>query len=187
MVKLITAIFGAGVFGSIIALRKYVGIVLIMIVSTMIFKADIVDYLKQSSKQQHEEKLAQLNFENERMKIEAEKNKMEAEAKAQREQKEKAEIEFYQKEVARMKKEEEQKQKIERQKREAQQQESEALKKAALDSVCNRYENDYKRQMFCAATPNHHTCQQGYTPATWYNGAMTSRSYAVQMKCNVQY
>lgn len=180
MVKLITTIFGAGFFGSIIAMRKYLGIVLIMMVTTTIFKADIVDYMKQSSKQSHEEKLAQINFETERLKIETE-------ARIAREQKEKLELELYNKEQERLKKEQEQKLKAERIKAEAKQHETEMAKKAALDSICNRYESDYKRQMFCAATPNHHTCQQGHTPVTWYNGAIASRSYALEMKCNVQY
>lgn len=180
MGKLITTIFGAGIFGTIISMRKYFGIVLVMVVSTMIFKADIVDYMKQSSKQQHEEKLAQINLETEKMKIEAEaKLKQELQEREWQEQ-------------ARKEKEQKEKQEQERQLKIKQQQEkvqleNEKMKLAAQKSICDRYENDYKRQMFCSATPNHHTCASGYTPVTWYNGAMASRSFAIEAKCNVQY
>ena len=55
-----TAIFGAGVLGSVIALRTYVGIALVMMVTTCSFKADIIDYIKDSKRQAHEEKMAQI-------------------------------------------------------------------------------------------------------------------------------
>jgi len=64
-----TAIFGAGVLGSVIALRTYVGIALVMMVTTCSFKADIIDYIKDSKRQAHEEKMAQITAETDKEKI----------------------------------------------------------------------------------------------------------------------
>jgi len=192
MFKLLTAVFGAGFFGSLIAMRKYLGIALIMIVSATIFKADITDYIKQSSKQSHEERLAQINLETEKFKIEAE-------AKALREAKEKAEVEFYQKETKRL----EQEQKLEQEKKdkaikaanekirianaleENKRIEEKELWRSAKTKMCSEFQRQYVNMLKCAVnSTNPQLCEQGHDANSWFKWASGERVKAINSGCD---
>jgi len=200
MGKLITAIIGAGFFSSIIAMRKYFGIILVMLASTMIFKADIVDYIKQSSKQSHEERMIQMN-------VEAEKFKIETEAKQLREAKEKAEIEFYQKETKRLEQEQEKKDKekklAEEKKFKAETEYEEKLRvdkvllenkrieeqqlwRSAKTKMCSEFQRQNVNMLRCAVdSSNPQFCAQGHATSVWYNGAAQERVKAINSGCDV--
>lgn len=194
MGKILTTIFGAGFVGSLYALRTYLGIALILMVSTCSFKSDIVDYVKESRKESHQERLAQINYETEKLKIEmAEKAKLE---QIQKEKQAQLEQEQKRKEQEQLKKEQIRKQQEQAKLRDQEelekkyQQEKERLenlKRMAKLSVCTNYYNQYKSQLLCAATPNHHTCATGYTPAQWSMGAGQVRRNAINEGCDVQY
>ena len=180
MAKLITAIFGAGVFGSIVALRNFIGIILVMIVSTAIFKSDIVDYIKQSSKQEHEQKLAQINFETEKLKIDAE-------AKAQNDAKVKAEYDRVQAEIVRKEKEQKlikDKLDSDRRAKEEQQKQLYALQQKAQEKVCADYLKEYRAVLICAIEPtNAKLCAPGYTGVSWLNYSKTIKQNASSNGC----
>jgi len=114
MSKFITAVFGAGVLGSVFALRTYLGIGLLLMVTTCSLKTEVVEYIKDSKIQAHEQRLAELNLETERVKAEiSERLRFEAE--------EKANAELAQKENIRIEKERKQAQEKERVRKEKQQ------------------------------------------------------------------
>jgi len=82
MGNILTAIFGAGIVGSLLTMRTYLGIALIVMVGSCTFRGDIVDYIKLSKAQEHEERMIRLNFEMEQFKArEAKQAKEEAEQK----------------------------------------------------------------------------------------------------------
>jgi hypothetical protein len=83
MGNILTAIFGAGIVGSLLTMRTYLGIALIVMVGSCTFRGDIVDYIKLSKAQEHEERMIRLNFEMEQFKArEAKQAKEEADQKA---------------------------------------------------------------------------------------------------------
>lgn len=181
MGKLITAIFGAGIFGSIVAMRKYVGIALVMIVSSLFFKADIVDYIKQTSKQEHEQKLAEINLETERMKVEAE-------ARAKSELKQKEEYEKEQQELARKEKLKKTAQdKLDQEKRVQEEQRNKLanLQQKAQEKICDDYLKEYRAVLICSINPNDSKlCAPGYTSVSWLNYSKTIRYNAGSNGCN---
>ena len=199
MGKILTAIFGAGIVGSLYSLRTYLGIALILMVSTCSFKADIVDYVKESRKEAHQERMVQLN-------VEAEKLKIELEAKQLREAKEKAEVEFYQKETKRLEQEQEKKEKekklaqekklkaeseyeeklrIDKALMENKRIEEQALWNSAKTKMCSDYQRSYVNLLKCAVnSTNPQLCAQGHDSATWFKSAEGERIRASQNNCN---
>lgn len=71
MNKWIAAFFGAGFFGAILALRTYLGIALVLMVTTCSFKADILNYIKESKEQAHQERLAEIQAQTVKAKLDA--------------------------------------------------------------------------------------------------------------------
>lgn len=186
MSKILTTLFGAGFIGSLFALRTYLGIALILSVSTCTFKNDIVDYVKESRKEAHQERLAQINFETEKMKIESlEKVKLEQEREQKAKQiveeqirKEKLEKEQFQaRERERIRKEKENQIEMER---------ITELRQKAHAKVCEEHYTRYRKLLICAYNPNDAVnCAQGYLSTVWANSASQVRATAVADSCNV--
>jgi hypothetical protein len=67
----LTAIFGAGVVGVVYSMRKYLGIALVLLVTTCSYKTEIANYLNTSRDQGHQERMAQLEAETAKAKLQA--------------------------------------------------------------------------------------------------------------------
>lgn len=84
----LTAILGAGFLGTVYALRRYIGIVLVLLVTTCSFRAPIVDYINKTQDQGHQERMAVLKAQQDQAKLNAEQQlklvtaQQEAEAQA---------------------------------------------------------------------------------------------------------
>ena len=147
---------------------------MVMLCATFIFKNDIVDYMKQSSKQRHEERLNELKLESQKLVIQAENQKL-IELERQRLQQEK---EKQQKKVDSKPKEVEAVQ-------EKRQTSTESLWKTAKSKMCGEYQYKYAEQLKCVVNPYHDNCAKGYDSKAWFNSASYVRTDAINNGCNV--
>ena len=81
----LTAILGAGTLATLYSFRRYLGIVLVLSVATCSFRGPILDYVNTDRDQQHQERMAELQAQNDRLKLQAEQQLKLVEAQAQAE------------------------------------------------------------------------------------------------------
>lgn len=83
--KWLTLILGAGFLGTLYAFRRYIGIVLVLVVTTCSFRGPIVDYVNKTQDQGHQERMAVLQAQQDQAKLRAEQEMKLLEAKQQAE------------------------------------------------------------------------------------------------------
>ena len=83
--KWLTAILGAGTLATLYSFRRYLGIVLVLSVATCSFRGPILDYVNTDRDQQHQERMAELQAQNDKLKLQAEQQLKLVEAQAQAE------------------------------------------------------------------------------------------------------
>lgn len=170
MGKIITALFGVGFFGSILAMRKYLGITLLLITFSIVFKNDIIDYMKQNNKQNHEQRLAEIKLQTEQLKI-VEENRKKIELEQQKKIEQEKKVQEY---LLQQKKKDEQKLNHEQ-----------TLYQQAKDKMCNDFYIQYTQQLACAINSLQTICAQGYNSQVWFNSANQTKNQASSQSCPV--